>query len=134
MHGKFFLQLPPGPLPQSPGFAAVHSLCPCDYGGMWVIVAQAAALMGFNTGAFFFSFGRMGSSRQVVTWQRAKRSDKYYSASRADRCNHSMPCTRALGRPPRLTCIKNRIRAVSLSLSPLCKKFVKLKRCIVSPN
>lgn len=54
MHGKFFLQLPPGPLPQSPGFAAVRSLCPCDYGRMWVIVAQADALMGFNTGAFFF--------------------------------------------------------------------------------
>lgn len=83
---NFFLRLPNGPLAQSPGFAAVHAPCPCDYGGMWVIVAQADGLMGFNTGAFFFFFiqdgweGGRGSSRQVVTWQRAKRSDRYYSA------------------------------------------------------
>lgn len=54
MHAKFFLQLPHGPLARSLGFAAVRWLRPCDYGGMWVIVAQADGLMGFNTGDFFF--------------------------------------------------------------------------------
>lgn len=109
MHAKSFLQLPHGPLAQSMGFAAVHSLCPCDYGGMWVIVAQADGLMGFNTGAFFhlgWVGGRVGSSRQVVTWQRAKRSDRYCFACTPDRCNDSVTCTRALGHRPRLIRIK----------------------------
>lgn len=46
-----FLQLPLSLLLRHQDFAAVCSLSQCDYCGMWVIVARAAALTGFNTAA-----------------------------------------------------------------------------------
>lgn len=48
---KKILQLPLSLLLRHQDFAAVRSLSQCDYCGMWVIVARAAALTGFNTAA-----------------------------------------------------------------------------------
>lgn len=51
MKKKKFQQLPLSLLLRHQDFAAVRLLSQCDYCGMWVIVARAAALTGFNTAA-----------------------------------------------------------------------------------